>query len=102
LAGHRAAILFNADLGETDLSDADLSWTNLAGADLSGANLNRANLENANLHGAILNGTIFDERQVEMLCDKYDLRQCRVYISEQNWTMGYQKYMDYRKGGRRH
>lgn len=102
VANLKYANLLNADLGKTDLSDADLSWTNLAGADLSGANLNRANLENANLHGAILNGTIFDERQVEMLCDKYDLRQCRVYISEQNWTMGYQKYMDYRKGGRRH
>lgn len=94
------ADLKNADLKKANLVETDLTGTNLKGADLIEANLKRAclkgaylalaNLTEANLVGANLTsaylkeadlfGTIFDKKQVELLHEKYDLKDSSVYV----------------------
>ena len=106
------ADLSGADLGETDLSNADLSGADLSGADLSGADLSsadlrRANLSGANLYGtelgrtillnASLVGTVFGERQVNLLCEKYNLGGSRVYLPETKEEITYEEYCTRKK-----
>lgn len=82
--------LSGAYLREADLCGANLRGVNLSGANLSKANLNEANLSKAilataNLRGASLiradlKETVFDENQVDELCEKYNINDSRVYI----------------------
>ncbi len=96
------ANLSGADLDETDLSRADLSradlsraylfGANLSGANLSGANLNRANLLAVGLEYADLFATVFDEKQADELCGKYDMNDSRVYIFKTDEIISYKEY----------
>ncbi len=97
-----AADLRNAHLSEADLSEADLSIAHLRKADLSVADLSIAHLSGADLIGAYLrkanlskadlDKTIFDENQVNLLCEKYDLTDSRVYISKTREVISYKEY----------
>lgn len=108
----KRADLMGADLGETDLSGADLSGADLSGADLSGADLSGADLNGANLCGANLYGTelgrtillnaslietVFGERQVNLLCEKYNLSGSRVYLPETKEEITYEEYCTRKK-----
>ncbi len=101
------AYLMGANLSGANLSGADLrgvylSGVYLSGANLSGADLSRADLSRAYLSGVYLSGanlrdvnlfeTIFDEDQVNLLCEKYDLMDSRVYISETREIICYEGY----------
>ncbi len=86
------ADLREADLMRTDLREADLSGADLSGADLSGADLGRADLREADLSGAYLIETKFDEKQIKLLCEKYDITASKVYISEAREIISYKEY----------
>lgn len=81
------ANLSGANLEETDFSEADFGY-----ADLEEADFRYANLEKADFNRANLSETIFDEKQVDTLCKKYDLTGSRVYISETGKIMSYKEY----------
>lgn len=85
------ADLRNAYLGETDLRGACLIGAYLCGAHLRGADLREADLRNVDLRGADLSGTIFDEKQVNELCRKYNINDSRVYISDTNEIISYKE-----------
>ena len=101
------ANLMGAHLREANLRGADLGGANLGRADLSNANLNGVKLIRANLHeanligaclretylsGAYLSETLFNEEQVNILHEKYDLRKSSVILSETNEIISYQEY----------
>lgn len=111
------ANLRRAKLEGANLRRAKLEGANLGGADLFGAQLERAQLERANLNGAILKGadlrranfvgaqlggadlnvanlykSIFDEKQIEILYEIYDLSLSCVFLPETNETISYQEY----------
>lgn len=80
-----------ANLEKSNLSRANLSGVKFNGANLSGANLNGANLNGASLEGAILSKTIFDEKQIEWLCEKYNLNKSKVFLSKTEEIINYTK-----------
>ena len=84
--------LNKAKLNEAKLIRADLRQAKLNGASLNEADLNGADLIGADLREANLNETIFDERQVNMLHEKYDLSMSRVVLSETDEVISYQEY----------
>lgn len=101
------ANLIEVNLSEANLSKANLSKANLYGANLIGANLNGANLSEADLRGAGLSGAdlnranliganlksaIFDEKQVNLLYEEYDLNNSKVYISSSDEIISYEEY----------
>ena len=88
----RGADLRGADLSGAVLMGADLSGANLAVADLSEADLSEANLSRADLDEANLSGTLFYEKQVNMLNEKYDLMNIKVYVSLTQEIISYEKY----------
>lgn len=93
----RKADLSEAYLSGAGLRRADLRRANLSGADLSGAYLSEADLNGADLRRADLNeadlvGTIFDERQVDILHEKYDLSRSKVILFETDEIISYQEY----------
>lgn len=113
----RTANLGGAQLSGVDLVGADLSGANLNGANLSGAylieanlvgtdiygvyfkgvniekaNLNTIHLGETNLTGANLSEVVFDEKQVKWLCEKYDLKNSRVYLFETSEIISYKEY----------
>lgn len=98
----READLQGANLRRTDLSRADLSMANLNEADLSGADLQKAdlmitrligaNLNEVNLMGADLSLARFDEKQVDLLQEKYDLSDSMVYFSKTKEIISYKEY----------
>lgn len=88
------AYLVRADLDETDLEGANLSEANLDEINLSDVNLDGANLELADLYG-----TIFNEEQMQVLDEKYDLSKSNILLSEANEVMCYQEYCRYREKG---
>lgn len=101
------AYLIGADLGKANLIGADLSKANLrgaylrgaylgkaelSGADLSKADLIGADLSKADLRGAYLNESIFNEEQVGLLCEIYDLSLSRVFLSDTDEIIKYKEY----------
>lgn len=88
----RGAYLIGADLERVDLSGAYLIGADLEGEYLSEVYLERADLSEVYLSGADLNGTIFNESQVNLLCEKYDLSDSRVYLSETETIISYKEY----------
>lgn len=112
-ANLRGAILSGVDLVGADLVGADLSGADLSGAYLIGANLigtdvygvyfrgvkiERANLNGihlgeTDLNGANLNEVVFDEEQVKWLCEKYELKNSRVYLFETREIISYKEYL---------
>lgn len=87
-----------------DLREADLRELDLGGIDLRGMRLNKAKLNGASLGGADLRGTdlreaLFDEKQINYLEDKYDLRKTQVYIQETNEIITYEEYCNRRTEG---
>ena len=93
----RQADLSGADLRQADLSGAylsgaDLSKADLSGADLSGADLSGADLSGADLSGADLNESIFNEKQVGILYEIYDLRLSRVFMFDTDEIIRYKEY----------
>ena len=96
--------LLGADLKQANLSQANLSGVDLNGVDLSGANLSGAYLVGADLSSAYLLGVeldeaIFDEKQVNILCDKCNLRKSKVLLSEENGIISYQEYCIRKQNG---
>lgn len=87
-----SAILCGAKLGDADLSDAYLGGTDLHGAELEGTDL-----EAPNFSGADLAGTIFDEKQVDMLHEQYDLSRSYVYLSATGSIISYPEYCNANK-----
>lgn len=91
-----------AKLCEANLREANLAGVNLNGANLRGANLRKADLREANLIGANINGanlsganlyeTIFDSKQVELLYEKYDLKDSSVCVSGRGKNISYMEY----------
>lgn len=101
------AILIGAKLNGANLNEAELVDTKLTRAELIGAKLNGARLSCAELYGADLRGAelneielagvslrsvVFDEKQVELLNEKYDLSSSKVYLSETEETVSYKEY----------
>lgn len=86
------AYLSEIDLRGADLRGADLSGALLSKADLSGADLLGADLMGADLRGANLLETKFDESQVKLLCEKYNLTDSKVYISATRRIVTYKEY----------
>ena len=86
------ANLSRANLSGTNLSGTNLSGTDLSGANLSGANLNGADLREVDLSGANLDKTLFDESQIDILHEKYDLSNSRVYLSETGKVISFKEY----------
>lgn len=101
-ANIRGADLRGADLREAYLREVDLREVDLRGADFGGADLIDVNLTGANLVGAELvdiklenpklEKTIFDEKQIDKLCEQYDLSKSMVYFSETDETISYVEY----------
>lgn len=116
-ANLRGAHLFGVNLTEANLRGADLRGAYLNGANLRGANLKGANLEGAYLRGtylreaylnsadlrginlietnlveADLKDAIFDEKQVDELCGKYNINGSKIYIFKTNELISYKKY----------
>lgn len=96
------AKLMKADLRQSNLSNAKLCGTDLTDAklikaDLSETDLSRANLSGAALYNANLRETIFNEQQIDILYEKYNLSKSRVFISETNEIMDYEDYCIRRK-----
>lgn len=84
-------------LGGAILEGASLENVNLEGANLKGANLKEANLVGAllnkvDLKGTNLKETIFDEKQVELLYQTFNLYGCRVYLFETKAIISYKEY----------
>lgn len=88
----RRSILIKTNLRSASLIEADLREVVLIGANLRGANLRGADLRNVSLSEADLIQTIFDESQVKLLCEKYDITDSRVYISETREIISYKEY----------
>lgn len=94
--------LVGANLVEADLTRADLRGVDLTGADLTGVDLSEANLEKAYLVGADLTGaefkdaklhaTIFDEFQILLLQERYNLNDSRVYVFKTEEIVTYEEY----------
>ena len=82
-----AADLHIADLRGADLRKADLGQADLSIADLSGADLIEVGLEYADLFA-----TVFDEKQADELCGKYDMNDSRVYIFKTDEIISYKEY----------
>ncbi len=81
------ANLKKAILREADLRGADLRWANLKKAILVNADLKDIRLEEANLKE-----TIFDETQVELLYEKYDLSNSLVALFKIKKIISYEEY----------
>ena len=81
------ASLFAADLRGVDLIGSNLSVASLIGADLRGTSLIGVDLSETDL-----SETTFDEKQISMLQQKYDLSQSRVFIPETNEIISYRDY----------
>ena len=90
----READLSVADLSEADLSEAKLSRAKLIGADLSGADLSEANLRRADL-----SKTTFDEKQVDLLHEKCNFWQSKVFIPETDEIISYVDYCARKQNG---
>lgn len=88
----RKANLSNAILTGVNLDRADLRGAYLANADLREVNLSKVILTDANLDGADLSESIFNENQVNILYNKYDLRKSKVLLSEMDEIIDYQEY----------
>lgn len=91
------AHLVGADLSQGTLLRANLSGTNLSRADLRGADLSEADLSEVILRGVDLGRTdlkvtIFNEKQVDILCKKYDLSLSRVFLPDTDETVSYKEY----------
>lgn len=88
----RGADLGSADLRRGDLGSADLSGADLCGANIMGVDLSGVVLDGTYLGGTCLRQTIFDEEEVKLLCEKYDLADSKVYISETGEILSYKEY----------
>lgn len=108
----KGVYLRGADLRGADLSEVDLCKADLLGADLRGANLRGANLAEADLRvtdlsradlcetdlfcvklkEANLSETLFGERQVNMICEEYDLSSSRVVLPGTGEIISYEEY----------
>lgn len=88
----RVANLSEADLRRAKFTGAFLCNIFLIEADLRGVDLSEAYLSEANLFEAYLNATIFNEEQVNMLYENYDLSKSRVLVSEEYKIISYQEY----------
>ncbi len=93
----RGANLRGANLSLVDLSEADLRGANLSQADFMAANLSEADLRGADLRGAdlsiaYLKETIFDEKQVELLHEKCNFWQSKVFIPKTDEIIIYRDY----------
>lgn len=101
------ADLSGADLKGADLKNANLIGTNLVDADLKNVNLRDAylqeailcctdlrgaNLSGVDLSNAVLSDTLFDEKQIEKIKNIYDLKECRVCLSETDEVISYKEY----------
>lgn len=100
----RGAHLRGADLCLVDLSEADLRGADLCLVDFVASNLSEADLRGADLKGADFNmaqlrETIFDEKQVEMLHEEYNLWSCKVFISETGEIISYRDYCTRKQNG---
>lgn len=88
----KGANLKRVHLERAYLERADLKGANFGGGHLEGADLRWADLKGIGLKRAHLEGTIFDETQVDLLYEKFDLSNCNVYIFETNMTVNYKEY----------
>lgn len=96
------AYLNAAYLDETSLNGADLSGVlfyganlfkaNLRDADLRKAKLSSANLDGAELNGANLNGIEINEKQADVLCEKYNINDSRIYIFGKDEYINWKEY----------
>lgn len=97
IANLEEAVLIGANLTrstliQTNLKEAILKNTNFEGAILLYADLRGANISDINLNNALLEGTIFDEKQVTVLKEKYDLSQTKVFYQKENRILDYNIY----------
>ncbi len=91
-ASLKGADLSKACLFRTSLSGADLREADLTNADLVMTQLTGANLEGVDLSEAKLIKTLFDEEQIDILQQEYDLSKAFVYISEMDEIVDYKEY----------
>ncbi len=116
-ANLRRADLSGTNLGEANLREANLSEANLSRASLSRADLRRSNLIRAFLTQAYLvqanlrradlveadlietvlfeadlSATLFNDEQVNILYENYDLSKSRVLVSKEDEIISYQEY----------
>lgn len=89
--------LNEAELVRTKLNKAVLNGANLNGAkliyaELYGANLSEAQICGIDLSGALLKGAVFDERQIVLLENQYDLTNSKVYVFETKKIINYSEY----------
>ncbi len=91
-ASLKGADLSKACLFRTSLSGADLREADLTNADLVMTQLTGANLEGVDLSEAKLIKTLFDEEQIDILQQEYDLSKAFVYLSEMDEIVDYKEY----------
>lgn len=91
------AKLNNAELISSTLIKAKLNGAELINAKLDNARLNDADLRGAKIYGiklkgAYLRNAIFDEKQVNILKEEYDLSNIKVYIYKTKKIITYEEY----------
>jgi DNA replication protein DnaC len=92
-ADFRGANLEGTKLTECILSGTNFTGANLKHADLSGTNLTGVNLEQVDLSLTNISNAIFDEEQVKMLSNKYDMSKTRVYIKKMGTIISFKDYI---------